>query len=84
MDLFEGGDEGAVVVITVCVGEGLPGAKFFEQVVYAGDGDVGVGGLDAFAVSIEPLAQVVNYSPLKDIAVFIRMRYKSVAQFHKL
>ena len=52
MDLIEGGEEGFVVVVSVGVGEGFACAEFFEQVVHAGDGDFGVGGLDLFAVSV--------------------------------
>ena len=53
MDLFEGGDEGFVVVVAIAVGEGLACAGFFEQVVHAGDGDFGMSGLDLFAVGVE-------------------------------
>ena len=61
MDLFEGGDEGFVVVFSVGVGEGLACAEFFEQVVHAGDGDVGMGGLDLFAVGVEAIAQFADF-----------------------
>jgi hypothetical protein len=61
VDLFEGADEGAIVVVAVFVGEGLPGAEFFQQVVHAGDGDVGMGGLHFFAVGIEAFAQVADF-----------------------
>ena len=56
MDLFEGGDEGAVVVVAISVSKGLPGAEFFEQVIHARDRDVGMGGLHLLAVGIEPFA----------------------------
>ncbi|MGJ3247980.1 MAG: hypothetical protein ACFE0I_18100 [Elainellaceae cyanobacterium] len=55
MDLFEGGDEGAVVVVTVFVGKRFPGAEFGEQVIHSGDGDVGMGGLHLLAVGIEAI-----------------------------
>ena len=60
MDLFEGGDEGFVVIVAVFVGEGFACAEFFEQVIHAGDGDVGMGGLDLFAVGVEAFAEVAD------------------------
>jgi hypothetical protein len=60
VDLFEGGDEGAIVILAIVVGEGLACADFFEEVVHAGDGDVGVGGLYGFAVAIELFAEVAD------------------------
>jgi hypothetical protein len=65
VDLFEGGDEGAVVVGPIAVGEGLPGAEFFEQVIHAGDGDVSMGGLDLLAVSLDEIyriSDIVSYA----------------------
>ena len=60
MDLFEGGDEGFVVVGSVGVGERVACAEFFEQVVHAGDGDFGVGGLDLFAVGVEAIIRLTS------------------------
>ena len=62
VDLFEGGDEGFVVVVAVGVGEGFACAEFFEQVVHAGDGDFAMGGLDLFAMSVEAMRKA--YDPL--------------------
>lgn len=56
MDLFEGGDEGAIVILAIVVGEGLACADFFEEVVHPGDGDVGVVFLDLFAVTVVDIA----------------------------
>jgi len=60
VDLLEGGDEGAVVVVAIFVGEGLPGAELFEQVIHAGDGDVGMGSLHLLAMGIEAIAHIAN------------------------
>ncbi len=60
MDVFEGGDEGAIVVLAVLVGEGLACADFFEEVIHPGDGDVRVVFLDLFAVAIELFAEVAD------------------------
>ena len=52
---------GAVVVGAVGIGEGFPGAEFFEQVIHACDGDVGMVGLHLLAVGIEPFAQIADF-----------------------
>jgi len=61
VDLFEGGDEGFVVVVPIAISEGFPGAELFEKVIHACDGNVGMGGLDLLAVGIEPFAQVADF-----------------------
>jgi hypothetical protein len=50
--LFEGGNEGFVVIFSVFVGEGFTGAHFFQQVIHSGDGDIGMLGLYSFAVGV--------------------------------
>ena len=52
MDLFEGGDEGAIVVCSIDIGKWFASAEFFEQVIHSGDGNVWMGGLNLFAMAI--------------------------------
>ena len=52
VDLVEGGDEGAVVVCSIDIAKWCTSTQFFEQVIHSGDGDIGMGGLNLFAMSV--------------------------------
>ena len=60
VDLLEYGDEAFVVGLPVLRGQGFAGAEFFEDVVNAGEGEVGVLFLLALAVHVEPFAKVAD------------------------
>ena len=60
VDLLEDGDQALVADLPVLRGQGCPGAEFFKDVVNAGEGEVGMLGLLALAVRVEPFARLAD------------------------
>ena len=60
VDLLEDGDQALVVDLPVLRGQGSLGAEFFKDVANAGEGEVGMLGLLALAVRVEPFAKLAG------------------------
>ena len=60
VNLLEDGDQSFVVGLPVLRVQGFTGAEFFEDVVYAGEGEVGMLFLLTLAVRVEAFAKVAD------------------------
>ena len=64
MELAQDGDQALFVDHALLGGEGFAAAEFVQHVVHAGQSEVGMGGLLAFAVGVELFSDSADYDRL--------------------